>query len=96
MARGRPLTDLTGHRYGHLTVIERVGTKNHRPTWRCLCDCGNEHTTTGANLRAAIKGTQSCGCLRTQMRIEQARRMREAKRQHPPTGNARRYGWLYS
>ena len=33
--------DLTGKRYGKLTVIERIyKTGNKRTSWRCKCDCG--------------------------------------------------------
>ena len=58
--------DLTGQRFGKLTVIERA--ENHvQPSgkqyvqWLCKCDCGNETIIRGANLK---KGhTKSCGCL---------------------------------
>ena len=42
MGRSRKKLDLTGHRYGKLTVIgpaENIGT---RTAWLCRCDCGNE------------------------------------------------------
>lgn len=62
----RTLIDMTGRRYGRLTVIERVGTSKAdgqgRPTWLCQCDCGNTTIVIGANLRAGL--TKSCGCLR--------------------------------
>lgn len=33
--------DLTGQRFGRLTVIKRNGTNQHRRAiWRCKCDCG--------------------------------------------------------
>lgn len=53
--------DLTGQRFGHLTVLERAGTgKNHQVLWRCVCDCGNETTATTGTLRRGAK--KSCGC----------------------------------
>jgi len=56
--------DLTGQRFGKLLVIDRAGINNERKaTWRCRCDCGNEHTTIGKSLRNG--NTKSCGCLRT-------------------------------
>lgn len=61
----RTLIDMTGRKYGRLTVLERVGYSGdgqHRPVWRCLCDCGNEAIVLGANLRSGM--TRSCGCLR--------------------------------
>ena len=57
--------DLTGQRFGMLTVIERVddyvspsGAKS--PRWRCICDCGNEKIVLSQHLRAG--GVVSCGC----------------------------------
>jgi hypothetical protein len=58
--------DLAGQRFGHLVVIERVGTSNDRKAlWRCRCDCGNEITTSGRGLRTMT--TKSCGCLRREI-----------------------------
>lgn len=61
------LIDLTGQRFGRLTVIERVGTyksehTRSRPIWKCQCDCGNYSNVTSADLRTG--NTQSCGCQR--------------------------------
>ena len=33
--------DLTGEKYGNLTVIGRCGGKFRYPTWECECACGN-------------------------------------------------------
>lgn len=53
--------DLTGKRFGNLTVIEMAGrTKRGEITWRCQCDCGNEKIAVGARLRYG--DTKSCGC----------------------------------
>ena len=53
--------DLTGQRFGHLTVLDRAGTwKNKQVLWRCVCDCGNETTATTGTLRRGAK--KSCGC----------------------------------
>lgn len=55
------LIDLTGKRFGRLTVIKRLSEKNGSPTWLCLCDCGNMKVIGGNFLR---NGTStSCGCL---------------------------------
>ena len=57
----RQKLDLTGQRYGHLTVLgpaENVGT---RTAWRCLCDCGKETVVLTHRLRCGH--TKSCGCL---------------------------------
>lgn len=60
------LIDLTGKRFGRLTVIERDYNyeKTHRydkPYWKCICDCGNIKTTASKCLRNGH--TKSCGCL---------------------------------
>lgn len=53
--------DMTGKRFGKLTVIERAGTdKFGKATWLCKCDCGNEVIVPGGNLRSG--NTTSCGC----------------------------------
>lgn len=57
--------DLTGMRFGRLTVIGRAPTRLHggqkKVFFRCLCDCGNIRETITSSLRAGI--TKSCGCL---------------------------------
>ena len=52
--------DLTGQRYGKLTVLrpaENIGT---RTAWQCRCDCGQELTVTTRDLRRGRR--TSCGC----------------------------------
>jgi len=53
--------DLTGQKFGRLTVIKRVGTRSGDTAWLCGCDCGKEITTLGGNLCSG--NTKSCGCL---------------------------------
>ena len=61
------IKDLTGQRFGRLTVIERAGTysapncRSKSATWRCKCDCGNESVLVGNDLSRGA--TKSCGCL---------------------------------
>jgi len=58
---GKPI-DMTGNRYGRLSVIEMSGYNNHNQRlWRCVCDCGNESEVIGFLLRQGQ--TKSCGCL---------------------------------
>lgn len=56
--------DLTGQRFGKLTVIERSATKKGRHIcWDCLCDCGNfVNAVMGDNLKSG--DIKSCGCFR--------------------------------
>ena len=52
--------DLTGKRFGHLTVIERAEKKSGKNRWKCLCDCGKITYTITNRL---VQGkTLSCGC----------------------------------
>lgn len=54
--------DLTGERYGNLTVIKRVeNSKNGHSNWLCKCDCGNYTTVHSGHLREK-RGTKTCGC----------------------------------
>lgn len=54
--------DLRGKKFGKLTAIEPLGLNKHKEmTWRCVCDCGNEHITTSYNLRKEIS-TQCLEC----------------------------------
>lgn len=61
--------DLTGRRFGRLTVVEvdqrGCADNDYVTTWKCVCDCGNMITTRTACLRRGY--TQSCGCLRSEL-----------------------------
>lgn len=54
------LIDLTGQRFGRLTVIERAENKGEQTAWRCKCDCGKIVDVRGGNLKSGH--TTSCGC----------------------------------
>lgn len=57
-----PLIDMTGKKYGRLTVIQRASeVQKKRGMWLCKCECGNTCIAEGTNLRKLH--TQSCGCL---------------------------------
>lgn len=63
------LIDLTGQRFGRLTVVERAAqTNDGKATWVCVCDCGNRCVVIGALLRN--KHTRSCGCLEKEVKKE--------------------------
>lgn len=79
-----PLNDLTGQRFGRLTVIERgpdyvhttlraygKDTTYRTARWLCRCDCGGTTTATRGNLLAGI--TTSCGCKRREHMSEIAK-----------------------
>lgn len=67
-----PLIDLTGRKFGYLTVMFREGTaKNKVSTWRCLCVCGREVVRLSTSLRGKNRGRKkSCGCRRGEMLVE--------------------------
>jgi hypothetical protein len=63
----RNAVDMTGQRFGRLVVQRRAGSApNGRATWRCRCDCGQEHTVRGDVLRQGM--TSSCGCIGAEVR----------------------------
>ena len=52
--------DLTGQKFGRLTVIRRSSNLNNSTMWDCVCECGN---TTTVDASALVTGnTTSCGC----------------------------------
>ena len=60
--------DITGQKFGRLTVVKRAGTKDNQAMWLCRCDCGNEIIVQGGNLRNG--NTKSCGCYQRDMSRE--------------------------
>lgn len=52
--------DLTGQRYGRLTVIERDTSRKGATFWKCKCDCGKTVTARAGDMRAGK--IISCGC----------------------------------
>ena len=55
------IKDLTGQKFGRLTVVKQNGHKGKKVAWLCRCDCGNYTTVTGSELKTG--GTKSCGCI---------------------------------
>lgn len=56
------LIDLTGQKFGLLTVIKKTDKKcSGKIVWECLCDCGNMVEATGTHLRSG--SVKSCGCI---------------------------------
>lgn len=54
------LLEMTGQRFGRLTVIARAQNLDHKAAWQCLCDCGRTVAIRGWLLRSGA--SQSCGC----------------------------------
>ena len=59
--------DLTGRRYGRLTVCREIkqAEKIRRHYWLCRCDCGKEKTVEESHLKTGH--TKSCGCYRKEL-----------------------------
>lgn len=65
----RPLQrDLTGQRFGYLTVIERAPNHGHKVYWLCQCRCGLKTEVQTFDL--IFGRTRSCGCYRAQRQRE--------------------------
>lgn len=71
--------DLTGQKFGKLTVIKRSGSDNHGATWLCLCECGNSIIVSSGNLKSG--NTKSCGCLRQEAGIKNGIANRQYKKE---------------
>lgn len=59
--------DLSGRRFGRLTVKEYMGAASNYK-WRCLCDCGRMTLVQSANLTSG--NVRSCGCLQKERASE--------------------------
>ena len=56
------MNDLTGQKFGRLTVAWPVGQNQSRHImWLCFCSCGKFKVVSGRNLVSG--NTKSCGCL---------------------------------
>lgn len=57
--------DLTGQRFGRLTVIEQDKNRTTKAVkWVCQCDCGKIVSVAGFNLQNG--NSRSCGCLNSE------------------------------
>lgn len=73
------LQDLTGHRFGRLTVLCRMPSQKERTMWQCKCDCGNIVQSEAYNIKTG--NTSSCGCLK--MECQTLRLTTHGKRNSP-------------
>lgn len=56
------LNDLTGQKFGKLTVIERAKNRGKVIYWLCKCECGGIIEVQSAHLKNG--NTKSCGCMK--------------------------------
>jgi hypothetical protein len=62
---GRRKIDLTGQKFGRLTVLEEYGrAKYGHFLWLCVCEDGNKCVVRGAHLNSGHSA--SCGCLQVE------------------------------
>lgn len=60
------MRDLTGQRFGRLTVLAATEKRNNKKiVWLCKCDCGDEAEVTSTYLTRG--DTRSCGCLNREL-----------------------------
>lgn len=52
--------DVTGTKYGRLTVLGFAGRSNRKSSWYCECECGNIKVAGASSLQSGK--TTSCGC----------------------------------
>lgn len=72
--------DLTGQKFGELTVIKRVDNIGTHAGWLCQCSCGNQ-TIVGSNkLRGG--STISCGHLKSDVKHNRLREGYSAKKKN--------------
>jgi hypothetical protein len=57
--------DITGQKFGRLTVQRLESSGRIGAKWFCLCDCGNTIIVVGHSLRKGA--TKSCGCFRSEI-----------------------------
>ena len=61
---------IIGKKFGKLTVIRYVESRNHCAYYEAKCDCGNTIITSGSSIYTGA--SKSCGCVRNEKLREQA------------------------
>lgn len=95
------LRDLTGQRFGRLTVIERApNNPRSGARWRCMCDCGNYKEVSSQQLVSGM--TVSCGCYRKELNTtrclkdiagQRFGKLVALERAAPPRGRSGKRAW---
>ena len=79
----KKVKDLTGQRFGRLTVIGIDDRGTRKTYWNCLCDCGNIKSVRSDSLQCGA--IQSCGCLKKEQ--DDVNLMSEAKKKSEKFGS---------
>lgn len=56
--------DIINKKFGRLTVLEKIGSKNRVSIYKCKCECGNFTEVVRTNLLSG--DIKSCGCLKNE------------------------------
>jgi hypothetical protein len=73
--RGKPIIDLTGQKFGHLTVLSLVPREQWSSAsawWWVQCDCPKQTRKKVSSNALRTGRTQSCGCIRGRPRTQGA------------------------
>lgn len=67
------MEDLTGKRFGRLTVVclDRYEETSHSTRWKCVCDCGKEKSILASCLKTG--NTTSCGCYSSEQKSKRSK-----------------------
>jgi hypothetical protein len=65
------LIDMIGKKFNRLTIVSRAANEDTRAAWNCICDCGNNITLNGKQIRSGH--TKSCGCIRKETTAKQGK-----------------------
>lgn len=68
--------DLTGKKFGKLTVVDFAYTKDAKAYWNCKCECGGTIVAKGTFLKTG--NIVSCGCVRKANRKEGLKQIKKA------------------
>lgn len=63
--------DLTGKKFGALTVVSIYGSKDGEVIWNCMCECGN--MTIASTGKLNFGSIISCGCVKRNRIIERSK-----------------------
>ena len=94
MVRPKMRHDLTGQRFGKLTVdcVDEERSINGKVYWWCNCDCGNRKSIQSTSLTRKNNGVKSCGCARNS--IEAKIKAKNTHNSYPMDITAYKFGRL--
>lgn len=72
--------DITGKRFGRLTVLGFSHMTGKRSYWTCRCECGKIVTLRKDHFAYSYSRVKSCGCLHREKSSERLRKMHEKRR----------------